>query len=79
MFSIGIAPAHPFLMSEQNPRTNKLFSPYMYEVTFKHYDKLKFTLSLFGGEVSLAVKKLFQAHRKLETVFYLCSMYLMAR
>ena len=42
MFSMGTTATCPFLMSEQNSRTNKLFSPYMHEVTFKHDDKLKF-------------------------------------
>ena len=41
MFSIGIAPAHPILMSEQSPRTTKLRHQYMHEVTSNHYDKLK--------------------------------------
>ena len=47
VFSMGTTATCPFLMSEQNSRTNKLFSPYMHEVTFKHYDKLKFTLCDF--------------------------------
>ena len=42
MFSIGIAPAHPFSMSEQSPQIIKLFHSYMHKVTNKHYDKLKF-------------------------------------
>ena len=41
-FSMGTAATCPFIMSEQSPRTTKLFSQYMLVVTNKHYDKLKF-------------------------------------
>ena len=41
MFSIGIAPAHPFIMSEQSPQTLKLHHQYMHEVTNNHDEKLK--------------------------------------
>ena len=63
-------------LSEQIQQNNKL--PF---IAGDHSDTYNFTSKpeKRGGEVSLAVKKLFQAHRKLETVFYLCSMYLMAR
>ena len=44
-FSMGTAATCPFIMSEQSPRTTKLFSQYMLVVTNKHYDKLKFNKS----------------------------------
>ena len=43
VFSIGIAPAHPFSMSEQSPQIIKLFHSYMHKVTNNHYGKLKFS------------------------------------